>query len=77
MKSPIIGEIGARAARRLGETAREIRGQKRILITGANGFLGQHISSKLSSISNQSRFQKTPCEIVAADSHITNTTTNE
>ena len=41
MKSPIISEIGARVAKRLGEEARKFEG-KTVLITGANGFLGQY-----------------------------------
>ena len=41
MKSPVISEIGARVATRLGESARKFEG-KTVLITGANGFLGQY-----------------------------------
>ena len=74
MKSRIISEIGARVAKRLGESAREFEG-KSVLITGANGFLGQYFLEAFIYL-NQSVF-KTPCEIVAADSHITNTTTND
>ena len=74
MKSRIISEIGARVAKRLGDSAREFEG-KSVLITGANGFLGQYFLEAFIYL-NQSVF-KTPCEIVAADSHITNTTTND
>jgi UDP-glucuronate decarboxylase len=74
MKSPVIGEIGARVAKRLGESARAFEG-KTILITGANGFLGQYFLEAFVYL-NQS-FLKSPCDIVAADSHITNTTTND
>jgi UDP-glucuronate decarboxylase len=74
MKSPVISEIGARVAKRLGETARLFEG-KTVLITGANGFLGQYFLEAFVYL-NQSVF-KTPCDIVAADSHITNTTTND
>lgn len=74
MKSPVISEIGANVAKRLGETARVLEG-KSILLTGANGFLGQYFLEALVHL-NKSVF-KTPCEIIAADSHITNTTTND
>jgi UDP-glucuronate decarboxylase len=74
MKSPIIGEIGARVAKRLGETARKFEG-KTVLITGANGFLGQYFLEAFVYLNKS--ILKTPCEIVAADSHITNTTTND
>lgn len=74
MTSPVIHEIGVRVAQRLGETARKLEG-KTILITGANGFLGQYFLETLVHL-NKAVF-KTPCEIVAADSHITNTTTND
>jgi UDP-glucuronate decarboxylase len=74
MKSRVINEIGVRVAQRLGESARLFEG-KTILITGANGFLGQYFLETFIYL-NQSVF-KTPCEIVAADSHITNTTTND
>jgi UDP-glucuronate decarboxylase len=74
MKSPVISEIGARVATRLGESARKFEG-KTVLITGANGFLGQYFLETFIHL-NQSVF-KTPCDIIAADSHITNTTTND
>jgi len=74
MKSLVISEIGARVAKRLGESARKFEG-KTVLITGANGFLGQYFLEAFIYL-NQSVF-KTPCDIVAADSHITNTTTND
>jgi UDP-glucuronate decarboxylase len=74
MKSRVISEIGARVAQRLEESARMFEG-KTVLITGANGFLGQYFLETFIYL-NES-FLKTPCEIVAADSHITNTTTND
>ncbi len=74
MKSPVISEIGARVAKRLGESARLFEG-KTVLITGANGFLGQYFLEAFIYL-NKSVF-KNSCEIVAADSHITNTTTND
>jgi len=74
MKSPVISEIGARVAKRLGESARLFEG-KTVLITGANGFLGQYFLETFIYL-NRSVF-KTPCDIVAADSHITNTITND
>jgi len=74
MKSLVINEIGVRVAKRLGESARKFEG-KTILITGANGFLGQYFLEAFVHLNKS--FLKTPCEIVAADSHITNTTTND
>jgi UDP-glucuronate decarboxylase len=74
MKSLVIKEIGIRVAKRLGEDARKFEG-KSVLITGANGFLGQYFLETFIYL-NKSVF-KTPCDIVAADSHITNTTTND
>ena len=74
MKSPVISEIGARVAKRLGESARLFEG-KTVLITGANGFLGQYFLETFIYL-NRSVF-KAPCDIVAADSHITNTITND
>jgi len=74
MKSQIISEIGARVAKRLGESARKFEG-KTVLITGANGFLGQYFLEAFIYLNHS--FLKSPCEIVAADSHITNTTTND
>ena len=74
MKSRVINEIGARVAQRLGESARVFEG-KTVLITGANGFLGQYFLETFVYLNRS--FFKTPCEIVAADSHITNTTTND
>ncbi len=74
MKSLVIKEIGIRVAKRLGEDARKFEG-KTVLITGANGFLGQYFLETFIYL-NKAVF-KTPCDIVAADSHITNTTTND
>jgi UDP-glucuronate decarboxylase len=73
MKSPIISEIGARVAQRLGESAKKFEG-KTILITGANGFLGQYM---LEAFIHLNKAHGISCEIVAADSHITNTITND
>jgi len=74
MKSPVISEIGARVAQRLGETARKFEG-KTVLITGANGFLGQYFLEAFIYLNKS--VLKTPCDVVAADSHITNTITND
>ena len=74
MKSPVISEIGARVAQRLGESARMFEG-KTVLLTGANGFLGQYFLEAFVYLNKS--VLKTPCDIVAADSHITNTTTND
>jgi UDP-glucuronate decarboxylase len=74
MKSPVISEIGARVATRLGESARLFEG-KSVLITGANGFLGQYFLEAFIYLNKS--VLKAPCDIVAADSHITNTTTND
>lgn len=73
MKSPIISEIGARVAQRLGDSAKKFEG-KTILITGANGFLGQYM---LEAFIHLNKTHSVSCEIVAADSHITNTTVND
>ena len=75
MKSPIISEIGARVAKRLGDDRRKQFEGKTVLITGANGFLGQYFLEAFVYLNKS--VLKTPCEIVAADSHITNTTTND
>jgi UDP-glucuronate decarboxylase len=74
MRSPVINEIAVRVAERLGDSAHLFAG-KSVLITGGNGFLGQYFIEAFVHLNRS--VLKSPCDLVVADSHITNTTTNE
>jgi UDP-glucuronate decarboxylase len=74
MKSPVIAEIAQRIAERLGDSANLFAG-KSVLVTGGNGFLGQYFIEAFVYLNRS--VLKSPCDLVVADSHITNTTTNE